>query len=219
MRLNHIMHRRRFLGQLATVASLPLVTSLRGFSAPAAAAPKVPKQIKAFNIDFNWYMPGEGDAQEFAPPGHFAEASPEYQIRWYHDMGVNVIHTFAVSCDGYAWYRNGFVPAEPGLKYDFLPEMVRLGHKKGMMIMGYFCVGGNSKWGKDHPDLSYGTPSDYHIPFTDTYLDYLTRSMEDALRKTGIDGFMIDWVWNPNPKLRASGWIPAEQKLFTQLTG
>ena len=46
-----------------------------------------------------------------------------------------------------------------------------------MLVMGYFCIGANSKWGKDHPGLSYDAPSDIHIPFTDEYLDYLSRSM------------------------------------------
>jgi hypothetical protein len=34
-----------------------------------------------------------------------------------------------------------------------------------------------------------------------------------------MDGTMIDWLWNPHDSLRAQGWLPAEQKLFTQLTG
>ena len=44
-----------------------------------------------------------------------------------------------------------------------------------MKVMGYFCVGANTLWGQTHPDLSYGTPSAPHIPFTDRYLDYLCR--------------------------------------------
>ena len=28
-----------------------------------------------------------------------------------------------------------------------------------------------------------------------------------------MDGFMIDWVWNPQDKLRAKGWIDAENKV------
>jgi hypothetical protein len=43
--------------------------------------------------------------------------------------------------------------------------------------------------------------------------------MEDAIKKTDIDGYMIDWVWNPSSKLRDAGWLLAEQKLFEQLTG
>ena len=130
-----------------------------------------------------------------------------------------MIQTFAVSCNGYAWYKGGSVPAQPGLKYNFLPEVVKLAHKKGMQAMGYFCIAANSKWGTDHPDLSYGTPSDMHIPLTDEYLDYLAQSLGDAIKKTGMDGTMLDWVWNPQDSLRAKGWLPAEQKLFTQLTG
>lgn len=211
--------RRTFLKGLATAACIPLVSKLQGFSAYAASAPAVPAQIKGFCIDFNWVYDPATKQSRFAPPGHFAQADPEEHIRWYHDLGANVVQTFAVSCNGYAWYKHGFVPPQPSLKYDFLTEMVKLGHRRGMLVMGYFCVGANSKWGADHPDLSYGAPSVYHIPFTDAYLDYLSKSMADAMRKTGMDGYMIDWVWNPQAKLRASGWLPAEKRLFEQLTG
>jgi hypothetical protein len=194
--------RREFLGAAALAAGVR----------PAAAIP-TPAKIRAFCIDFNWYQ------GRFAPPGHWADASPEEHVAWYAAAGVNTIQTFCVSCNGYAWYKGGFVPPQPGLKHDFLTEVVRLGHQRGMMVTGYFCVGANGKWGHDHPDLSYGTPSTYHIPFTEDYLDYLAKTMVDAIRRTGLDGYMIDWVWNPQAKLRAAGWIPAEQALFAQLTG
>jgi hypothetical protein len=177
----------------------------------AAKALPIPTQIKAFCVDFNWYQ------GVFAPPGHWADASPEEHVRWYEALGCNTIQTFCVSCNGYAWFNNGFVPAQPGLKHDFLTDVVRLGHERGMIVTGYFCAGANSKWGHEHPGLSYGTPPAPHIPFTDTYLEYLSRSMEVAIRRTGLDGYMIDWVWNPSDKVRANGWIESEQKLFTQL--
>ncbi len=222
--------RRRFLLQAVGSAGLATVAGPLGgdrlFARPDVRH-DVPKQIKAFCIDFNWVhlerkpdMPASAEVPTvFAPPGHWADASPEDHALWYEALGANVIQTFAVSCNGYAWYRGGFVPPQPGLKHDFLPEVVRLGHQKNMMVMGYFCVGANSKWGQDHPDLSYGSPSTLHIPFTDEYLDYLSRSMADAIKKTGMDGTMIDWVWNPAKKLREKGWLASEKKLFTQLTG
>ena len=138
----------------------------------------VPSQIKAFCIDFNWWN------GKFAPPGHWAEAWPEEHVTWYHDLSANVIQTFAVSCNGYAWYKGGRVPAQPGLRHNFLPEAVELAHRRGMLATGYFCVGANSKWGADHPELSYGTPLTMHIPFTDLYLDYLTASIADAIANT-----------------------------------
>ena len=62
--------------------------------------------IKAYDIDFNW---GPGGDHGFAKPGLWADADPEEHIQWYKDFGCNGVQTFAVSCDGYAWYKNGFV--------------------------------------------------------------------------------------------------------------
>jgi hypothetical protein len=178
--------------------------------------------VKAFCIDFNW---GPGGPNGFAGPGVWADASPEEHVQWYEGLGANTIQTFAVSCNGYAWYKNGVVPAQPGLKHDFLTEVVKLGHARKMRVMGYFCVGANTLWGQKHPDLSYGTPSDWHIPLTTTYLEYLCGSIEDALKKTGMDGFMIDWVWNPHRPRKGQGkdsreqWLDCEKAMYAELMG
>lgn len=178
-------------------------------------ARNIPKEIRAYDIDFNW---GPGGVNGFAKPGLWADADPAKHIAWYKLMGVNVIQTFCLSCNGYAWYKDGVVPEQPGLKYDFLTEMVRLGHKEGMLVLGYFCAGSNTKWGQNHPELSYGTPSEPHIPYTDAYLSYLDRAIRDAVQKTGIDGFMIDWLRMPTARGNA-GWLKCEQQLYAQLMG
>ena len=114
-------------------------------------------------------------------------------------------------------------PPQPGLRHDFTTSLVRLGHARGMKVMGYFCVAANTRWGKEHPDLSYGTPATFHLPLTDAYLDYLAEAITDALRKTKMDGFMVDWLWNPSDEARQQAnhgqWLKAEQELYTQLTG
>lgn len=174
--------------------------------------------FKAFNIDFNW---GPGGAHGFAKPGLWADADPVEQIEWYKNLGCNVVQTFAVSCNGYAWYKNGIIPEQPGLKYDFLTDMVRLGRKNNMKIIGYFCVGANNRWEEDHPDLCYRTDGQ-QIPLSARYLDYLCSSIEDAIKKTDIDGIMLDWFYNPGggrdplPPLR---WLPCEQEMFQELMG
>jgi len=178
------------------------------------ARPVKIKDIKAYCLDFNWGAP-----RRFAEPGTWRNADPAEHVAWYKAMGVNVIQTFCVSCNGYAWYKNGPVPEQPGLKHDFLPEVVKLGHKEGMLVMGYFCIGANTKWGRDHPDLSYGVPSTYHIPYTDEYLSYLATSISHAVSNTGIDGFMIDWVWQPRRLSTGGKWIECEKRLYRQLMG
>jgi hypothetical protein len=182
--------------------------------ANAPAAPAEIKDIKAYCLDFNW-----GGRRAFAKPGTWAGADPKQHVAWYKAIGANVIQTFCISCNGYAWYKNGVVPEQPGLKHDFLPEMVRLGHQEGMLVMGYFCIAANTRWGQDHPDLSYGTPSAYHIPYTDEYLAHLSAAIGDAVRRTRIDGFMIDWVWQPKRESTGGKWLECEKKLYAQLMG
>ena len=172
--------------------------------------------IKAFCIDFNW---GEGGPNAFARPGLWADAAPQDHVKWYKDMGVNTIQTFCVSCNGYAWYKNGVVPEQPGLKYDFLTEMVRLGHKEGMKVMGYFCIGSNTRWGMENPEFSYGFPADRHIPFTRKYLEYLDAAIRDVVKKSGIDGFMIDWFYQPDRNSTDGEWLDCEKQRYEELMG
>ncbi len=184
----------------------------------ASAPPKASeiKDIKSYCIDFNWAATGR-KRKPFATPGSWAASDPAQHVAWHKAVGANVIQTFCVSTNGYAWYKNGFVPEQPGLKHDFLPEMVKLGHEEGMLVFGYFCASANPKWGTEHPDQSYGTPTTYHIPYTDEYLAYLSSSIGDAVRKTGIDGFMIDWLWMPNRKSTEGKWLDCEKHLYQQL--
>ena len=177
-------------------------------------------RIKAFCIDFNW---GPGGSNGFAPPGAFAQADPKAHLQWYKSLGVNTIQTFCVSCDGYAWYRDsGVAPVQPGLKHDFLKEITQLSHKDGLKVMGYFCVGANTCWAKKHPNLSYGDASEVHIPFTNEYIDYLSACVEDALSKTGIDGFMFDWFFSPPSDLgeqKRIRWLDCERQMYVELFG
>ena len=205
--------RRRLVGSASLWAAC-LLLQASGLGLLAAGP------IRAFCIDFNW---GPGGPNGFAPPGLWADADPEQHLAWYAGLGANVIQTFAVSCNGYAWYQGGKVPPQPGLRHDFTTQLVRLGHARGMKVMGYFCVAANTRWGKEHPDLSYGTPATFHLPLTDAYLDYLAEAISDTLRTTKMDGFMVDWLWNPSDEARQQAnhgqWLKAEQQLYTQLTG
>jgi len=176
--------------------------------------PKQNSSIKAFSIDFNW---GEGGPNAFARPGLWADADPAKHVKWYKDLGANTIQTFIVSCNGYAWYKNGVVPEQPGLKYNFLPEMVRLGHKEGMKVMGYLCIGSNTRWGLENPEYSYGYPADRHIPYTKKYLGYLDEVIRDAVGNTGIDGFMIDWFYQPNRSSAKGKWLDSEKQRYEEL--
>jgi uncharacterized lipoprotein YddW (UPF0748 family) len=225
------VNRKTIFGVVCLLAAMVVgvvnVATAQEAKKPATArvdATKI-KDIKAYCIDFNW-----GGRRRLSKPGQFGNTDPAAHLAWYKMLGVNVIQTFCVSTNGYAWYKNGFVPAQPGLKHDFLPEMVKLGHAEGMLVMGYFTIACNPRWGAEHPDLSYPLkPNEgaYHIPYTDEYLDFLSKSISDAVRKTGIDGIMLDWVWQPKRTTHYPGqvrtvkhkWLASEKQLYKQLTG
>lgn len=193
---------------------LMLLASAPGFAVELPSASRGSEEIKSYCIDFNWDL---GRNAGFAKPGKWADADPKTHVEWYKSIGANVIQTFAVSCNGFAWYKSDVIPGQPGLKHDFLTEVVKLGHAEGMRVMGYFCIAANSRWGEENPALSYGTPSGYHIPYTDEYLAYLSSAIADAIKTTGIDGFMIDWVWMPERKSTQGKWLDAEKALYQQL--
>ena len=107
------------------VLTCSLAWTVLGMAAPAAAAPAATDEIKAYCLDFNW-APTHRRGKPFAKPGLWAGADPAEHVAWYKTMGANVIQTFCVSTNGYAWYKDGVVPEQPGLKHDFLPEVVKL---------------------------------------------------------------------------------------------
>ena len=91
-----------------------------------------------------------------------------------------------------------------------------------MKVMAYFCVGANVRWSQEHPELSYGVGGQT-IPMTDAYLDYLGSAVEEALTRTGIDGFMVDWLFNPPDSARQAAnkgeWLACDKTLFERLLG
>jgi len=179
--------------------------------------PATMPEIKAYCLDFNWQCSGR--RKKIADPPFMKDADPQAVVNWHKAIGSNVIQTFCISHNGYAWYRNEVTPEVPGLAHDFLRDVVKLGHAEGMVVMGYFSIAANVRWANENPDLSYDTTENYHIPYTDEYLACVAAAITDAVKTAGIDGFMIDWIWQPTRKSNGGKWIDAEKKLYQQLMG
>ncbi|HSW46477.1 MAG TPA: hypothetical protein VLM89_12990 [Phycisphaerae bacterium] len=208
--------RRQVMAGAAAMGGAALIGGGARAAAPATQMSKgmvgfKGEPIKAFCIDFNWGKKGP------AEPGLFAQADPEEHVRWYQELGCNTIQTFCVSYNGYAWYPSGVAPVTPGLKYpDFLGRVVDLGHKANMLVMGYFCGGSNAYWEDRHPTMAHiEDRGSCNVPFTLEYLDYFCRQVEDALKKTGVDGFMIDWI-RPT---KHNKWLDCEKQMWQELLG
>ena len=105
---------------------LPAALCITLLAIPAHAAPTVPDpatmpEIKAYCLDFNWQ--GSGRRKKIADPPFMKDAGPQAVVDRHKAIGSNVIQTFCISHNGYAWYRNDVTPEVPGLKHDFLREV------------------------------------------------------------------------------------------------
>jgi len=185
-----------------------------------AASAKVPvgdSVIKAFCVDFNWS--GRGYAG-LALPEDYASAKPSDHIKWYKEHNVNTIQSFCVSHNGYAWYDSKIAPKVPGLESDFLTEMVDLGHKEGMLVMGYFSPACNVYWLENHPNEVYDNGTMFHMVYTKKYLEYLGDVIYEAVIHTGIDGFMIDAIFSaPMQEMAPVAWLDCEREMYEELFG
>lgn len=173
------------------------------------------ERICSFCIDFNWS--GKGYAG-ISLPTDYANADPAKHVEWYKAHGVNTIQSFCISHNGYAWYDSKVAPKIQGLRFDFLRELVRLGHAEGMKVMGYFSLGTNVYWHEQHPDEVYQNNGMFHIIYTSRYLKYLEEVIYEAVSTTGIDGFMIDALFTaPCDQTEAILWLPCEQQVYEEL--
>ncbi len=167
--------------------------------------------IKAFNIDFNWDL-----LEQPASPGLYVHADPEEHVRWYTDLGANVIQSFCVAYDGYAWYQSKTVPVQPGMKGDFLQDVVDLAHQRGLRVMGYFNLAANPRWQLENPKLWHAeSHTGWRIPVTEPYMDFFCESVRDALTVTNVDGFMVDWFNIPT----RYAWLECEKQMYEKLMG
>ncbi|MCX6972179.1 MAG: hypothetical protein NTV93_18790 [Verrucomicrobia bacterium] len=165
-------------------------------------------------------------------PGLYGHADPREQVRWVHEFGANVMQAFCCSYNGYAWFPSDVAPVTPGLKGNFLQDQVDEGHKLGIRVMGYFCLGSNPYWARNHEarewhdvdvcgisgdagaSVTRRKQADFNwLPFTNKYLDYFCACVRDALLKTDVDGFMIDWF----KVERGPEWLDSEKEMWPEL--
>lgn len=185
------------------------------FSSCGSKRVPVPERIQAFCVDFNWSGRSEFG---FSMPEDYNMAEPQSQYEWYAKHGVNVIQSFCVSHCGYAWYDSEIAPKVPGLKGNFLKELVELGHKNNQLVMGYFSPSANIYWKQNNPEEVYDDVSMFHVVFTKKYLKYLDAVIREAIEMTGIDGFMIDAFFAaPGYAALKVRWLECEKVIYTEL--
>ncbi|MDR1817012.1 MAG: hypothetical protein LBR07_02300, partial [Puniceicoccales bacterium] len=234
--------RRQFLENAAGAAGALALSSAGNAatgSTSAAGVPAItaPERIRSWCVDFNWLN------GTYAPPGYWTNvADPAKHIAWHRDMNCNALSTFAVPFHGLAWFRSEVAPVNPGLKHDFLPEMVRLGERHGIKVFAYINVAANRFWSAQYPAESRrgAFVSRPTVALTSRYLDYLRRLVAEIFAKANPAGLHIDWLVSPmasgNATVQngadtataagkakaakaAAAWLPCEREMWRELLG
>ena len=170
------------------------------------------ERMKSFNIDFNWLN------EKYAPGDAFANAEASAWADWYQEMGCNNFWTFAVSYNGHAWYDSKFAPKIEGLKGNFTKECVIEGHKRGMTVFAYHCLGANPVIERAHPDWARPAEIDQiNMVLCDEYIDLFCKLIAESITECEYDGLVIDWF--RGPMVRKGEWIPKEKEEFKLLMG
>ena len=168
--------------------------------------------IRSFSIDLNWV---DGT---WAPDGVFANASAVHWADWYQALGCTNFWTFAVSYNGRAWYDSAFSPKLSGLAGNFTKDCVAEGHRRGMSVFAYHCLGANPIIAQSHPEWSRQNPDDFFdLIFCDAYLELFCSMVCESARMCEYDGLVIDWFRCPQKRLPM--WQPAEKELYEERMG
>lgn len=134
-------------------------------------------------------------------------------------IGANVIVVFARDVWGYTYYRGGKAgPPRPGMKGDFLRELVDEAHRRGIRVIAMVAHTANkllymkhSDWAQvnnrgelillEHaPSLSEWEPQWPQLCINSPFLDHAVLEVREAL-EVGVDGVLFDsFRYQPDPE-------------------
>ncbi len=169
--------------------------------------------IKSFSPDFNHDLLGQP-----ASPGLYSQARVADHLRWHQEMGINTIYSFCISHNGYAWYSSRIAPVTPGLCSNFLDDLAKAAHAHDIEVHGYFNLASNPRYEREHPNEAVPVQEARNLrqclPLGNQYIDHVCRCVEEALRVTEIDGFLLDWFVQIEPT-----WAQIEREMYAELMG
>ena len=172
------------------VRALHIVVALGiwGQLTPLRSQTRVPKLTQSYRgnfFDINWVDKLDRNGQPFADYSSFsAKEHLEHLVK----MNADSLLVFAMPISGYMLYDSKIAERHPNLKYDYLAEIIRLGHQRGIAMELYLptmyndrLVQRNPSWGVRNPDGSLyqslfgGYHPDPNSPAADWYVKIINE--------------------------------------------
>ena len=172
-------------------------------AAGQTAWPRLSENYRHYCFDFNWVDKVDRAGK---PLADYSKVSAKDHIDQLVAMHADSLMVFTMSISGYMFYDSKVGKRHPGLPYDYLKDMIRLGHEKGIAMELYvptvwadWLVQQHPSWGYRTPDGELYTASyggyhpDPNSPASDWYVDVI-RELVPAY---GGDAFFADGISFP----------------------
>jgi hypothetical protein len=165
--------------------------------------PRVPKLTETYRhycFDFNWVDKLDRAGK---PLSDYSKLSAQDHIHALEAMHANSLMVFTMSITGYTFYDSKVGERHPTLNYDYLKEMIRLGHQRGIAMELYVpttwadrLVQRNPSWGVRNPDGSllaslYGG---YHPDINSPAALWYAAMLRELFPAYGAEGFFADGI-------------------------
>ena len=117
--------------------------------------------------------------------------------------GVEVLVASGMHSDGWAAFESQHAIAHPDMDPTFIPDLLRLAHRKGLMVLSWYNMGQNVPLGRTHPhwhvikrDLNgKRTREDTFLcVFSSPYREFVKAFSLEILEQ-GFDGLWYDGAW------------------------
>ena len=100
--------------------------------------PRFSESYRKYCFDFNWVDKLDGHVR---PLANYAHLSVAIEIEQLVKICADSLLVFCMSISRYMFYDSKVGVRHPALHYDYLKEMTRLGHEKGMATELFFVSG------------------------------------------------------------------------------
>ncbi|GEM_PF-2944390 len=129
--------------------------------------------------------------------------NPREIINLMSSSGVEVLVASGMHQDGWAAYPSKVAVAHPEMDPDFIPELIRLAHKKDIMVLSWYNMRQNVPLAKLHPEwqVMMKLPDGRIVPeetnfclFSSPYQDFVLSYSAEIL-ELGFDGLWYDGAW------------------------
>ena len=181
-----------------TVAAALLLFAPPALRAQPTPWPKLTDNYRHYCFDFNWVDRLDRNGK---PLSDYSKLSAQDHVEQLEAMHADSLMVFCMSISGYMFYDSKVGERHPTLQYDYLKEMIRLGHEKGMAMELYVptmwadrLIQKNPSWGMRTPegDLYTAAFGGYHPDINSPAADWYVDVIRELIPAYHGDAFFAD---------------------------